>query len=286
MITHFDDLHLFITIVENGSFTKASDKLGVSKFALSQSITNLEKRLNIRLLNRTTRSVSPTPEGLTLYNDIVGAYSAIGLGLQKLAENQENIVGTVRINASQLAIDTVILPKLTALLTDYPLISLEIHSDNSFVDIVEQGFDMGVRFGDAVVDDMVAVRIPKPVKTALVATPQYLQNKNIPKNINELENHQLINIRLGLDKSPISWDFKVNGQLVEYLPKSQITLNINPLTAIKNHLGIGFVARSQVENELQSGELIEILGEFADEYEPFLPIIPAENTILGRLKWC
>lgn len=288
---HFDDLHLFITIVETGSFTKAGERLGISKSALSQSISNLEKRLNIRLLNRTTRSVSPTPEGLMLYNDIAGPYSAIDSSLTKIAENQENIIGTVRINASQLAIETAIFPKLTALLADFPLISLELHSDNRFVDIVEQGFDMGVRLGDDVADDMVAVKISPPLRTALVATPRYLSGKNIPESIKDLEAHRLIGTRIESSRPPIFWDFKVGEETVSYQPEAQILSNMNPLQAVKNHLGIGFVGLSQVQKELQSGELVEVLANFRMTYEPFFAYYPSRKyhsrafeTVLNALK--
>ncbi|WP_416190274.1 LysR family transcriptional regulator [Neisseria sp. CCUG17229] len=276
-MTRFDDLHLFITIVQAGSFTKAGEQLGVSKSALSQSIANLENRLNIRLLNRTTRSVSPTPEGLTLYNDIAAHFSAIGEGLAKLTENQENIAGTVRINASEMAIETVILPKLAALLTVHPLISLELHGDNNFVDIVSAGFDMGVRLGGAVADGMVAVKISPPLTMAIVATPQYLHGKNLPKTIAELDNHRLINVRFAPDRPPIAWDFLVNGEQVEYTPKAQIIANTNPLQAARNHLGIAFVGLKQVEQDLQSGKLVELLGGYRMTYEPFYAYYPSRK---------
>ncbi|ULJ61944.1 LysR family transcriptional regulator [Wielerella bovis] len=288
---HFDDLHLFIAVVQAGSFTKAGEKLGVSKSALSQSISQLENRLNIRLLNRTTRSVSPTPEGLSLYNDIAPHYLAIGQGLEKLADNQQNTTGTVRINASQLAIETVILPKLSPLLADYPHIFVELYSDNRFVDIVEQGFDMGVRFGDAVADGMIAVKISQAVQITRVATPNYLKNKTMPKTIADLDNHRLINLQLGKEKMPIDWEFCVNGETVVYTPKSQMLMNANLLNAIKQHFGIGLVGVSQIENELKTGELVEILGEYRMTYPPFYAYYPnrgyhsrAFELVLGALK--
>lgn len=274
---HFDDLYLFLTIVQTGSFTKAGEKLGVSKSALSQSISHLENRLNIRLLNRTTRSVSPTPEGLSLYNDLAPHYFAIGEGLAKLTEHQADITGTVRINASELAIQTVILPKLAPILSQNPHIFVQLYSDNRFVDIVEQGFDMGVRLGGMVASGMIAVKISQMVQITLVATPNYLKNNDIPKSIDDLDHHHLINLQLDKDKPPIDWEFWVNDKVVSYTPKSQILMNGNGLNAILQDLGIGLVGLSQVERFIKTGELVEILPEFRMTYEPFYAYYPSRK---------
>lgn len=274
---HFHDLYLFTAVVEAGSFTGAGERLGMSKSALSQSLAALEKRLNIRLLNRTTRSVSPTPEGLTLYNDIAPHFAAIGTGLEKLAEHQSSTAGTVRINAPHLAVDTVILPKLSVLLVDYPLISIDIHSDNNFVDIVAQGFDMGVRLGGDVASDMVAVRISPPLTTVLVATPQYLHGKQMPKHIGDLDSHRLIGHRVHPHKPPLAWEFGVDGKCLAYTPKAQTLTNGNTLHAVKNHLGIGLAGLVQAEDGLERGELVEVLGEFRMTYDPFFAYYPSRK---------
>ncbi|UXZ05376.1 LysR family transcriptional regulator [Moraxella nasicaprae] len=274
---YFDDLYLFLTIVQTGSFTKAGEKLGVSKSALSQSISHLENRLNIRLLNRTTRSVSPTPEGLSLYNDLAPHYFAIGEGLAKLTEHQAHITGTVRINASHLAIQTVILPKLAPILSQNPHIFVQLYSDNRFVDIVAEGFDMGVRLGGTVASGMIAVKISQMVQITLVATPNYLKNKDIPKSIDDLDHHHLINLQLDKNKPPMDWEFWVNGKVVSYTPKSQILMNGNGLNAILQDLGIGLVGLSQVERFIKTGELVEILPEFRMTYEPFYAYYPSRK---------
>lgn len=170
-----------------------------------------------------------------------------------------------------------ILPKLTPLLATYPQIRVELHSENRFVDIVAQGFDVGVRLGNDMANDMVAVKISTPFTTTLVATPNYLNGKTIPKTINNLDNHALIGTRLDLHRPPMLWDFWVNGQLVSYQPKTQVLMNSNPLQAVKNHLGIGFVGLSQVENELKTGELVEILADFRMTYEPFFAYYPSRK---------
>ena len=274
---NLNDLRTFVLVVEHKSFTKAGEKLGVSASAVSHCLSNLENRLNIRLLNRTTRSISPTPEGLMLLNDISPYLQAIDLSIKKLSENQDNITGTVRINASQVAIEMAILPKLAPIFEKFPHIHIELHSENRFVDIVGEGFDMGVRLGDDLAKDMVAVKISPPLTTALVATPTYLQNKDIPKQIKDLDNHRLLGLRLGADREPIAWDFGVRGKAVSYVPKAQLILNSNPMPAVKHHLGIGFMPYFMVEDDLKSGKLIEILGEFKMIYEPFYAYYPSRK---------
>lgn len=193
---NLNDLRTFVLVVEHKSFTKAGEKLGISASAVSHCVSNLENRLNIRLLNRTTRSVSPTPEGLSLLNDISPYLQAIDLSVQKLEENQDTPMGTVRINASQVAIEMAVLPKLAPILSRFPHIQIELHSENRFVDIVGEGFDMGVRIGDDVAKDMVAVKVSPPLTTAIVASPRYLADKPIPRHIKDLDNHRLIALRL------------------------------------------------------------------------------------------
>lgn len=273
----YNELYLFIAIVEAGSFTKAGERLGISKSALSQSLSNLENRLSIRLLNRSTRSISPTPEGLALYHDIAAQYRQIGAGLEKLVQNQETVSGTVRINASHLAIETVILPKLAPLLAAEALITVELHSDNTLSDVVGQGFDMGVRLGDAVAGDMVAVKISEAVETTLVASREYLSGKTVPKSIRDLDGHRLINVRFAADKAPMAWEFRQGGQTVQYTPKAQVIVSGGVLPAVQNHLGIGFVGKAQVADRLKTGELIEILGDLAMTYEPFYAYYPSRK---------
>lgn len=288
---NLNDLRTFVLVVEHKSFTKAGEKLGVSASAVSHCLNNLENRLNIRLLNRTTRSISPTPEGLTLLNDIKPYFDAIDLSLQKLSENQGSVTGTVRINASQVAIEMAVLPKLAPVFEKFPNIHIELHSENRFVDIVKEGFDMGIRLGDDVAKDMVAVKIAPPLTTTLVATPAYLHGRESPKKIQDLDNHRLIALRLAADREPIAWDFRVKGKTVSYRPKGRLVLNSNPLSAVKNHLGIAFMPYFMAEDGLKTGELVEVLGGFRMTYEPFYAYYPSRKhhskafeTVLSALR--
>ncbi|MDO4905055.1 MAG: LysR family transcriptional regulator, partial [Lautropia sp.] len=277
LMQNLNDLRTFVLVVEEKSFTKAGEKLGVSASAVSHCLSNLENRLNIRLLNRTTRSISPTPEGLTLLNDIKPYFDAIDLSIRKLSENQGTVTGTVRINASQVAIERAVLPKLAHLFERFPNIRIELHSENRFVDIVKEGFDMGVRLGDDVAKDMIAVKIAPPLTTTLVATPSYLHGRTPPKKIQDLDDHSLIGLRLASDREPIAWDFRIKGKTVSYRPKGRLVLNSNPLYAVKNHLGIAFMPYFMVEDELKEGKLVEILGGFRMTYEPLYAYYPSRK---------
>lgn len=258
---------------------------------MSHCVSNLENSLNIRLLNRTTRSVSPTPEGLTLLNDIAPYLNAIDTSVQKLSENQDTPQGTVRINVSQVAIEMAVLPKLAPVLKKFPHIQIELFSENRFVDIVADGFDMGIRLGDDVAKDMMAVQISSSLTTALVATPSYLQDKPVPRHIKDLDHHRLIALRLGAEREPIAWNFWVQGKHTAYQPKGQVILNTSPLPAVKQHLGIGFMPHFMVANDLKSGELIEVLPDFKMTYEPFYAYYPSRKhhskafeVVLGALR--
>lgn len=290
-MSHFDDLYAFIQVVQAGSFTKACEQLGISKSTLSYSINNLEKRLNIRLLNRTTRNISPTPEGLALYQDIAPHFLAIGTGIEKLHHHQETATGLVRINAGSLPMTMVVYPKLAPLLAEYPQITVELHSDSQFIDIVKENFDIGVRLGDMIANDMVAVKISSPLKMALVATPQYLSGKTIPKTLNDLNAHRLIGMRFALDKAPIAWEFLIDGKIVQYQGKWQTCVNSHAEQAVLHHLGIGWLAYHQMADYIQTGELVELLSDFAMIYPPFYAYFPnrkhhsrAFELVLSALK--
>lgn len=261
--------------MQAGSFTRAAQQLGVTKSALSQTVRNLESRLNMRLLNRTTRSLSPTPEGLAILQQIRPHFHAIQEQIRLLDNQRDSAVGKVRINASLLAVNLILLPKLQPLLAENPQIQLEIQVEDRWVDIVKEGFDMGVRLGDALNPNMIAVKISQPLRTAVVATPEYLQGKSVVQQIEELDGHHTVATRLANDHARLmAWDFRQNGKLRQYVPKAQTILNVPVKQAVLNHLGIGFVIKADVENELRQGTLVELLGDYATEYEPFYLYYP------------
>ncbi|MCX8649652.1 LysR family transcriptional regulator [Gilliamella sp. B2776] len=276
---NFNELNYFITIAQTNSFVKAAKSLHVSSSALSHSIRNLENRLDLRLFNRTTRSMSLTEAGEQLFKQIAPLFKSINDEVNALANFLDTPSGTIRINATNLAVETILYPKLRDFLIQYPQIKIEIQADNNWVDIVEQGFDMGCRIGNDLAKDMVAVKISEPLKMALVASPDYLKNTTKPKKINELDCHKLIGLKISSHHGvELSWEFNDYGNTVIYQPSSQLVLN-NHLRkqAALDGLGITWVGRREVEKELAEGTLVELLTDFAITYEPFYIYYPSRK---------
>ncbi|MWP48308.1 MULTISPECIES: LysR family transcriptional regulator [unclassified Gilliamella] len=276
---NLNELNYFITVAQTSSFVKAGQLLGVTSSALSHSMRNLETRLNLRLLNRTTRNVSLTEAGEQLYRQISPLFDSIHQEVDALSHFVNTPSGTIRINAPSIAVEQIIYPKLRDFLPRYPQIKIEIQADNSWADIVKQGFDMGCRLGSDIAKEMIAVKISPPLKMALVASSNYLQAKDVPVSINDLDKHSLIGMRISSDHgTELPWEFLQAGKMVKYHPHSQFMIN-NHLRkqAALDGLGITWLARSSVEQELASGELVELLAEFAITYDSFYLYYPSRK---------
>ena len=283
---NFNALYLFLRVAQAGSFTAAAQQLGVSKSSLSQHIAHLEKRLGVRLLNRTTRSIAPTAAGERVLEHIAPHFAAIRSEIEELSDFRDTPAGIVRINASQLAAQWVIQPALRDFLPRYPHIHIDLQMDNRFADIVAQGFDMGVRLGDAVGKEMIAVQISAPVQMALVASPAYLQGKAHPKNIEDLQNHTLIATRFAADRGAVvAWELLHQGKIEEYVPQAQCIVSQNVDHSALLGLGITWLPRMAVEKALESGALQEILPETAVTYDPLYLYYPSRrgNSVVFKL---
>src|SRR5687768_6180615 len=217
------DLLAFLAVARERSFTKAGAKLGVSQSALSHTIRALEERLGLRLLTRTTRSVSPTEAGERLLASVGGRFEEIEAELEALSELRDKPAGTIRITAGEHAAYSVLSPALAKFLPSYPDIKVEIHVDYGFVDIVALRYDAGVRTGEQVAKDMIAVRIGPDMRMAVVSAPSYFEKRSVPKKPQELTEHNCINLRLPTHGSLYAWEFekgsrelrvRVDGQLV------------------------------------------------------------------------
>src|SRR5689334_19611333 len=193
---NFDDLLSFVTVAREGSFTRAAAVLGVTQSALSQAIRGLEDRLQIRLLTRTTRSVSPTPAGERLLQAIGHRFDEIEAELDALTDLRDKPAGTVRITCGDYVLESVLLPKLTPLLREYPDIKLEFDMNYGFRDIVADRFDAGVRMGNTIDKDMIAVPIGPSLRMAVVASPDYFAAHPVPKSPSDLTAHPCINQRM------------------------------------------------------------------------------------------
>ena len=207
---NLNDLVAFLAVGRERSFTKAAAKLGVSQSALSHTIRGLEARLGLRLLTRTTRSVSPTEAGERLLHIVGPRFEEIEAELEALSELREKPAGTVRITATDYAADTVLWPRLAKLLREYPDIKVEITIDYGMTDIVAQRFDAGVRLGEQVAKDMIAVRIGPDIRMAVVGAPSYFRGRSEPKRPQELIGHDCINLRLPTHGGLYPWEFETS----------------------------------------------------------------------------
>lgn len=283
---NFNELSYFITIAKTNSFVKAGKLLGVSSSALSHSMRSLETRLNLRLLNRSTRNVSLTEVGQQLYQQLSPLFNSINDEVDVLNDFLNTPSGTIRINAPMLAAEKILYPKLRDLIRSYPKVKIEIQVDNSWADIIKQGFDIGCRLGEDVSQEMIAVRISEPLKMALVASPSYLIGKTHPETIEDLIEHQLIGMRISANHgSELVWEFNVNSRKVEFMPNSQFSVS-NDLRkqAALDGLGISWFGRIAVEDELANGTLIELLPDFAMTYEPFYIYYPSRRGHSNAFK--
>lgn len=274
---NFNELNYFLTLAQTQSFVKAGQLLGISSSALSHSMKNLETRLNLRLFNRTTRNVSLTEAGQQLFDQLSPLYQAINQEVDALNDFLNTPSGLIRINAPAMAAEAVLYPKLKPILNQYPKIRLEIVVDDRWADIVKEGFDMGVRLGNKVAKEMIAVPISAPLKMVLVASPDYLAQHGSPKNIDDLQQHRLIGIKLSAEHgTEIQWEFKYKKELITFTPKSQFSINNHlRLQAVSDGLGIAWIAHMSVADALNSGHLVELLPEYAMTYEPLYLYYPS-----------
>jgi len=208
---NFNDLIAFLMVARERSFTKAAAQLGVSQSALSHAIRGLEERLALRLLTRTTRSVAPTEAGERLLNSIGPRLAEIESELNALGEMRDRPAGNIRITAGEHAVDAVLWPVLRTFLVDYPDINVEITVDNSLTDIVAGRFDAGIRLGEQVAKDMVAVRIGPDMRMVPVASPDYFSRYGLPATPQALQNHRCINMRLPTLGGLYAWEFARDG---------------------------------------------------------------------------
>ena len=276
---NFNELNYFLTLAQTQSFVKAGQLLGISSSALSHSMKNLETRLNLRLLNRTTRNVSLTEAGQQLFEQLFPLYQAINHEVDALGDFLDTPSGLIRINAPAVAAEAVLYPKLKPILNQYPKIRLEIVVDNRWTDIVKEGFDMGVRLGNDVAKEMIAVPISEPLKMALVASPDYLAQHGSPKNIDDLQQHRLIGAKLSAAHgAEMQWEFKDKKERITFTPKSQFSINNHlRLQAVSDDLGIAWVAHMSVADAIHSGQLVELLPEYAMTYDPLYLYYPSRR---------
>jgi len=265
---NLNDLLAFLAVARERSFTKAAAKLGVSTSALSHTIRGLEARLGLRLLTRTTRSVSPTQAGERLLLTVAPRVDEIDAELAALAELREKPAGTIRITAHEHAVNTVLRPALKKFLPRYPDIKVEIVVDYGLTDIVAQRYDAGVRSGEQVAKDMIAVRIGPDMRSAVVGAPSYFAKRPMPKKPQELTEHNCINLRLPTRGGLYAWEFEKGGREINVRVDGQLIFNGTPqmLDTALDGLGLAYVPEDLVQKHLAEGRLKRVLEDWCPSY--------------------
>lgn len=262
---NFNDLFAFAAVATDRTFTKAAAKIGVSPSALSHTIRNLEARLGLRLLTRTTRSVSPTEAGERLLSTVKPRFDEISAELAVLTEEREKPMGTVRISVSEHPALAILGPALNTLLPQYPGINVEINVDAGMTNIVAERYDIGVRLGDKVAKDMIAVRIGPDLRWVVVGSPSYFARHPRPETPQDLLGHNCINIRFPTHGELFAWDFEKDGREVKVRVQGQLTFNnlALRLDAVKSGLGLAYLPEDQVTALIDDGSLIQVLDDWS-----------------------
>jgi len=276
---HLDDLLAFVAVGRERSFTKAAAKLGVSQSALSHTIREFEARLGLRLLTRTTRSVSPTEAGERLLQTVGPRLEEIESELAAVSELREKPAGTIRISATEYAADAVLLPKLAKLLREYPDIKVEITIDYGLTDIVAQQFDAGVRSGEQVAKDMIAVRIGPDMRMAVVGAPSYFRGRPESKKPQDLISHNCITLRLPTHGGLYAWEFEKGGRELRVRVEGQLTYNTTAqmLSAAFAGLGLAYVPEGLVQPHLAKGRLKRVLEDWCLPYSGYHLYYPSRR---------
>jgi DNA-binding transcriptional LysR family regulator len=276
---NLDDLLAFLAVGRERSFTRAAAQLGVSQSALSHTIRALEARLGVRLLTRTTRSVSPTEAGERLLQTIGPRLDEIDGELAALSDFREKPAGTIRITAADHVADTILWPKLMKFLRHYPDIKVEIAIDASLTDIVAHRFDAGVRNGEQIAKDMIAVRISPDMRMAVVGTPSYFGKRSIPRRPQELIDHLCINLRLPTHGGLYAWEFEKGGRELKVRVDGQLVFNRTGqmLNAALAGFGLAYVPEDLAQPHVSKGRLKEVLTDWCPPFSGYHLYYPSRR---------
>ncbi|MXP65465.1 LysR family transcriptional regulator [Roseomonas sp. M0104] len=279
--TDRNDLQAFLAVARDRSFTRAAAKLGVSQSALSQTLRALETRLGLRLLTRTTRSVAPTEAGERLLRTLGPAFDQIDETLAALSEFREKPSGTIRISAGEHPVEAILMPALERLLPEYPDIKVEIDVDNTLTDIVAGRYDAGIRFGEQVARDMIAVRIGPDMRMAVVGAPAYFARRPRPKAPQDLTSHACVNLRLPTHGSLYAWELEKGQRELRVHVEGPLVVNYPPLLlrAALEGLGLACVFEDQVRDHLAEGRLIRVLADWCPPFPGYHLYYPSRRQL-------
>ena len=276
---NFNDLLAFVAVARERSFTKAAAKLGVSQSALSHTVRGVEARLGIRLLTRTTRSVSPTEAGERLLTTVGQRFDEIESELEALRELRDKPAGSIRITAHEHSLSSVLLPALAKFLPNYPDINVEVTVDYGLTDIVSQRFDAGVRAGGQVEKDMIAVRIGPDLRMAVVGAPSYFTTRPLPRKPQDLTEHSCICLRLPTHGGLYAWEFEKGRRELRVRVEGQLVLNGSPqmVNAALAGLGLAYVPEDMAQPYIDAGTLIRVLEDWCLPYTGYHLYYPSRR---------
>ena len=274
-----NDLRAFLAVATERSFTRAAAKLGVSQSALSHTIRSLEERLGVRLLTRTTRSVAPTAAGDRVVRTVGPRFDEIDSEIAALSELRGKPAGTVRITSGEHAAEAILWPALTKLLPRYPDIKVELIVDQGLTDIVAERYDAGVRFGEQVARDMIAVRIAPDARMAVVGAPTYFARRPQPKKPMDLTTHDCINLRLPTYGGLYAWEFEKNGREMKVRVEGTLVFNATALIlkAALAGLGLAYLTEDRVQAYLANGRLIRVLADWCPPFTGYHLYYPSRR---------
>ncbi|CCF00933.1 LysR family transcriptional regulator (plasmid) [Sinorhizobium fredii HH103] len=290
----FTEMRAFLEVARERSFTRAAGKLGVTRSALSHTIRALEERLGVRLLARTTRDVAPTAAGERLVESIEPHFESIAAEISAISALRDKPSGHVRIVCPDDAIQLVFRPRLPAFLRDYPEINVELIVDNGFTNIVERQFDAGVRLGEAIARDMVAVRIGPDVTYAVVGSPDYFARCSVPRNPHDLTDHNCVNLRLPTSGTLYAWEFEKNAREFSVRVDGQLTLDsIGPaIDAALDGVGLTYAPRDFIRPYVEGGRLQEVLQDWCPTFQGYhlyytsrRQLSPAFGAFVGAFRY-
>ncbi|CFQ45889.1 MULTISPECIES: LysR family transcriptional regulator [Yersiniaceae] len=276
-----NSLSSFILVARERSFTRAAAQLGITQSALSHTIRRLEEKIDTRLLTRTTRGVSTTEAGERLFNKLQPVYEVIEEELKVLNELRKKPSGTIRISAHDHVANTVLWPKISPILVNYPALNVEISIAYGFIDIVAQRFDAGVRLGDQIAKDMVAVRISPEFRMVAVGAAEYFNTHNKPVTPYQLTHHNCINLRLETYGGLYAWEFEKEGQKLEVQVSGQLTFNTLPqlLAAVKEGHGLCFVPEDVIQADVDDGHLVKVLEDWSPTFPGYHLYYPSQRQL-------
>lgn len=276
---NYNDLTAFVAVAREQSFTKAAAQLGVSQSALSHVIRGLEARLGIRLLTRTTRSVSTTDAGERLLQSLAPRFAEIDAELSALSDLRDRPAGNIRITTTEHAAATVLWPKLSAFLLEYPDIRVEVVVENLLQDIVAERYDAGVRLGEQVAKDMIAARIGPDLRMLAVGAPSYFAKRPAPNTPQELTAHACINMRLPTHGALYAWEFEKDGRELNVRVDGQLVLNRSDLivNAALAGFGVAYIPEDLVRQHIDEGRLLHVLGEWSPPFPGYHLYYPSRR---------